>query len=363
MGRAVAFVCFVMILGGLMLAHILIPDLSLSISERRKLQPLPPLNADTLFAGDYLENVEKYLLDHFPFRDAFRTVKAYSVYRLFLQKDNNNIYFAGKHIVKLEYPLRENAIRFAAGKMNDVIAAYLHDKNVYYSVIPDKNYYAAPLGKHLALDYAQLVGIMNENVMNGIYIDIISDLSLGDYYLTDLHWKQERLEKVTNRLLQGMGKAGIDFAKEYQTHEIQDFYGAYYGQAAMVGQGDVLRYLSNDMLSRAEVYDHAAKSFDQIYRLEGFYGTDPYDLFLAGARPLLTVYNPDNPEGRELLLFRDSFGSSIAPLLLARYGKITLIDLRYVTSRVLDEYIDFSQEQDVLFLYSGTILNNGYMIK
>jgi len=56
------------------------------------------------------------------------------------------------------------------------------------------------------------------------------------------------------------------------------------------------------------------------------------------------------------VLFRDSFGSSIAPLFLENYSKITLVDLRYISKDVLENYIEFDK-QDVLFLYSTLVLN------
>lgn len=56
------------------------------------------------------------------------------------------------------------------------------------------------------------------------------------------------------------------------------------------------------------------------------------------------------------MLFRDSFGSSIAPLFLENYSKITLVDLRYISKDVLENYIEFDK-QDVLFLYSTLVLN------
>jgi len=67
--------------------------------------------------------------------------------------------------------------------------------------------------------------------------------------------------------------------------------------------------------------------------------------------------NPESESGRELVVFRDSYGSSIAPLLLQGYSKVTLIDLRYMNSAALSEYIEF-QDQDVLVLMSSLILNS-----
>ena len=69
----------------------------------------------------------------------------------------------------------------------------------------------------------------------------------------------------------------------------------------------------------------------------------------------------DRGTGR-LLMFRDSFGSSLAPLLVQDYQTVTLVDLRYISSQLLPQFIDF-HGQDVLFLYSPSVYNNSAMLK
>ena len=85
-------------------------------------------------------------------------------------------------------------------------------------------------------------------------------------------------------------------------------------------------------------------------------------MFLSGARALLTIENPNAKTDRELIVFRDSFGSSMVPLLLEDYEKVTLVDIRYVSSVKLDSFLDF-HGQDVLFLYSTLVLNNSASLK
>ena len=99
-----------------------------------------------------------------------------------------------------------------------------------------------------------------------------------------------------------------------------------------------------------------------LYNLEKANGGKPYDLFLSGPQGIQIMENPKGPAGKELVIFRDSFGSSLAPLLLEGYSKITLVDLRYVFSHTLDQYVDFT-DQDVLFLYSSLLLNNSLSLK
>ena len=85
-------------------------------------------------------------------------------------------------------------------------------------------------------------------------------------------------------------------------------------------------------------------------------GKDPYDLFLSGASPLLTLTSPQADTERDLIVFRDSFAGSLIPLLLEGYRTITLVDIRYIASDQLAEHITF-RDQDILFCYSSTILN------
>jgi hypothetical protein len=80
-------------------------------------------------------------------------------------------------------------------------------------------------------------------------------------------------------------------------------------------------------------------------------------VFLHGPKSIITIENPESANPKELVIFRDSFGSSIAPLLAGAYSKITLIDIRYVSSLNLGRFIEFSRGCDVLFMYNTGTLN------
>ena len=65
---------------------------------------------------------------------------------------------------------------------------------------------------------------------------------------------------------------------------------------------------------------------------------------------------------KELIIFRDSFGSSLVPLLVKDYRTVTVVDIRYVASDFVGNFVDF-HGQDVLLLYSTLILNNSNTLK
>jgi len=91
--------------------------------------------------------------------------------------------------------------------------------------------------------------------------------------------------------------------------------------------------------------------------MEKAYGKDPYEMFLSGTSALIEIENPNAKSDKELVIFRDSYASSIAPLLVEGYSRVTLVDIRYIQSSFLGNFVEFDN-QDVLFLYSTSLINN-----
>ncbi|MGN1001643.1 MAG: DHHW family protein [Oscillospiraceae bacterium] len=354
---------FAVLLFGLGIWHLAAPDAALSYSERRKLAQAPELNAQAVFSGDYMEDLESYLLDQFPLRDSFRTVKAALRFGLFQQMDNNGVYLHEGSVCKMDYPLDEKQLAYAAEKLNSLYEQYLQGMNVYYAIVPDKNYFAAAPSGHMHMDYDALVSTMNAEMENMTYIDLFPLLTLEDYYRTDTHWKQECIYPVAEALAEamGVGEALTPFA-DYTAHTLEPFYGVYYGQSALPVKPDSLSYMTSPDTESAVVTGAEFMGSRPVYDLEGFEGMDGYDVFLSGAQALLTIDCPNARTDRELVIFRDSFGSSIAPYLTGAYARITLVDLRYMTTELLGQFVAFT-DQDVLFLYSTSLLNSARLLK
>ena len=121
-------------------------------------------------------------------------------------------------------------------------------------------------------------------------------------------------------------------------------------------------YLWNDSFDALEIQDRERNREIGVYDLTALDGRDPYELFLSGSLSLITVKNPNASSDDRLILFRDSFGSSIAPLLVEGYSSVTLVDIRYLASSRLGGFVDFTG-CDVLFLYSAGVLNNSSTLK
>ena len=342
----------------------ILPDKDISAAERRPLAQRPEISAQSITGGKFMKDFESWSLDQFPLRDSFRTVK--SVFHTYVlgQKDNNGIYISGGYAAKQEYPLNEASVEHALDRFDKIYVNYLepHGSKVWMALVPDKGFYLAEESGHLALDYAAMDAILREGMPWAEHIDLTATLELEDYYRTDTHWRQEALPDTAQKLCETMGVTAFRPEELTAVPLERPFYGVYYGQAALPMKAETMYILENDILSACTVFDHETGKTGSIYDMAAMENRDQYDVFLSGAKSLLTVENPNASTDRELIVFRDSFGSSIVPLLVKDYKTVTLVDIRYVQQGMLGRFLDF-HGQDVLFLYSTLVLNNSATIK
>lgn len=336
------------------------PRTDISESERRKLEQLPKISTETILSGSFMTKLESFTQDQFPLREGFRQVKAVFS-RFFLQKgDNNGIYLAENQLGKLEYPLNEHSVQKAKEKFGKIYETYLQDSgNIVFAVVPDKGYYLAQANGYPAMDYDALFAAMAEQSW-AQYVDLTDCLTAASYYRTDTHWRQEAIVPVAERIAEALG---VTAETEYRLREIdKPFYGVYYGQAALPMKPEKLYVLESDLLDGCTVKNFETNQEIGVYDLDKRSSRDLYDVFLSGPVSVLTIENPAAEGERELIVFRDSFGSSLIPLLMKDYAKVTVLDIRYVPMDYLPNFVEF-HGQDVLFLYSTLVLNQSAMLK
>ena len=337
------------------------PAQDFSDAERRSLAQLPEFSTEKILSGKFMSEFGDFALDQFPLRDSFRRIKSLFHYNVLGQKDNNGIYLSNGSAAKQEYPLNQASVRHMLERLQFVYDTYLQSStNIVFAAVPDKNCYLAESAGQLTLNYDALWETLEEALPWATHVDLRGFLSGADYYRTDTHWRQENLLPAAEALCKILGVSAME---DYTVTELdRPFYGVYYGQAALPMEPDRISLLENELLKNCTVYDHETKKTGSVYDLTKLESRDLYDVYLSGARALLTVENPQGQPGRELIVFRDSFGSSLVPLLLSDYEKVTLVDLRYIRSDMLGQFMEFNG-QDILFLYSTLVLNNSASIK
>ncbi len=287
---------------------------------------------------------------------------------------NGDTFVMAGHASEVLSPVKESSLEYANTLFRSIYDTYLKDGDheIVFSIVPDKNVYlrseenpdGIPFG-----DYEMMVASMKTGTADyASYLDLFPLLSLEDYYHGDLHWKQESISDVAGAILEAFGENYVpgEYTQSEFAHAFVGTYTKELGDKGLLASvnPDTLYYLENDLLSSVTVTDYpAGKPENGVLYADAVSGSEKsYDMFLSGSSPLQILTSPNAASDRELILFRDSFSAALAPFLCETYAKITLVDLRYLSSGVLGEYIEFT-DQDILFLYSTHLLNKSMVMK
>ena len=354
MKRTISLILILAIWGGLAAFAWVKAPVAVSDSERRPLEQFPEVSGESLLSGQFMKDFADYAVDQFPIRDGFRTLNAYLTYYLLGQTDNNGIYLSDGYAAKMDYPLNDASVSSAMNRFTELYEMYLTDSDVHFALVPDKSCYLAEDAGVLSIDYDALYAHVAQSLPWAELIDLRPYLSIEDYYRTDTHWRQEQIVPAAQAIAAELGVSVPEFRKMQID---RPFYGVYYGQAALPMEPDTMYYLTNEVLENCTVTIHDSGTTADVLDTTKLNSRDLYDVFLSGGAAVLEITNPAGQAGKELIVFRDSFGSSMVPLLVHDYETVWVLDTRYVGPAMLSQFVDFSG-QDVLFLYSTLILNS-----
>lgn len=353
----ITFISFAVILSAIGLWLLLAPDPGFSKEERRALESRPEISFfDT--ERSISDQLNGYYSDKIPFRPLLRNLKVAFSSTLLMQSSvdgykvkNGSEY---KIIDNSSIELAERNVKF----ISEIVNKYYSDSRVSYGVIPDKGYYA---GEANHPDSDAIETLFGDFLPKGsTLIDMENELDFSSFYKTDIHVTQAAFMPAAKLICQSFGS---DYYAESELEELKlgDFRGGLYGQACYAVLPDKMTVLSSSLIDAAKAGFNFESASSPLYDLDAFYNSaDPYDVFLGGEKAVITINNSSCKSGRTLVIFRDSYARSIAPLLIKSYSKIILVDFRYMTGASIEEYREAvaPSGSDVLILLSSQIIGS-----
>lgn len=368
----VLFALFIAFFTGMAVFCGLFNPVKTSEAERRPLAQFPSdISWESIKDKTAIDDFEDFSVDQFPFREFFRGIKARFQMNVLGLKENNQLAVEDGYIVKVESTFNDKFVSDSIEILAHIYEQYFKDSkgNAFVSIIPDKNYYFSKDYGYASPDYEKLVADVRAALAGTEYIDLFDSLALEDYYKTDTHWNQPEILDALYTLAEGLGVREY-LSGEYEKVTIDgDFFGVYHGQSALNPTPDKITYLTNASIAGTKLYD-VANGMKEVpmYNLDLFNGEDGYNVFLSGAagNPVMRIVNNKCANKNTLIVFRDSYGSSILPLLSEAYQTIFVIDIRSIDYNIMDGWnglyevipANVFQKADVLFLYSTLIFNS-----
>ena len=378
----VTIVCMLVIIYGLSLGTLILPDKEFSEAENRALQQKPRLSTemegsiveriaagkflDRLIDGRFTSEISKYFSDQIPARDVFVGIKGVSEIALFKMQNNDVMLGKDGYIIERnDYPDLENLhknlsaitafsdyvkselnipVKVAvAGRGMDTLTSYT--PALYDSTFSDR-IWDELIAESAGVDFINLREPLKEMADNGEYV----------YYKTDHHWTTKGAYNAYKIIVEQFGITPTEGNKFRVETASESFLGTTWSSAGMKWvKPDTIEYYRYDGDENfvTHIID-TDKSFDLFYDRSYLDVKDKYSSFIGGNNAHVTVTAKNQPSDaprQKLLLIKDSFGHSLVPF-LAQHFDLDIIDLRYFKES-MSKYISENPDIDgVLFLYN-----------
>lgn len=356
--RSMTALLLLLFIGTMAVMNFLTPDKSFSESENRVLEGRPQFSPVSLRSGTFMADYANYVIDQFAFRDVWIGIKT-DTDRALGKKDSNGI-FLGKDGYLLQQPASPKA-----ADVEDRIEA-IHS---FHQATPDLRKYIllAPTAAALLQDkwpaYAPVgdeqavLNRVRQSLRPGIrfvnvYPELYARREESIYYRTDHHWTTKGAYYAYRALCKQMGMVPKG-ETEFEIRQATDaFYGSLYSKSGFrrLKPDPIDLYLPKEAGGIKVEYVDEGRITDSLYELDNLDKKDKYTVFLNGNHPLIRITTA-HPNGKKLMVVKDSYANSLIPFLAEHFAEIDVVDLRYY-DKPLVKLVQERQFQDLLILYN-----------
>lgn len=332
---------------------LLCPRKTFSEAERRYLAEPPKVTSLKDWSFD--DAVEAYLADQLPGRNFLVGLDAYAV--LLSGRQTSRDVWRDKEGYLVEAPIAATPEQLdkRLGRMTA-----LGEKTglpVYVLAVPSAGYVRRDtLPRTLAALYHDdelLKRIENAPGVRAVPLEK-EFLQRGQswYYRTDHHWTGEGAYAAYRLFMETVGREALDY-DAFIHHAVPGYVGSTRSRSALwLTKPDVLTVDAPVNTPVTVTFSDDKGVYDSLFFFDHLKEYDWYPLFLDGNHPLTVIDNQNAPaDAPTLLMVKDSFGNTLAPLLVPSYKRIVLVDPRYYRGSVADLCGEYGADE-VLFCYS-----------
>ncbi|MDR0944154.1 MAG: hypothetical protein LBM41_06440 [Ruminococcus sp.] len=344
---------------------IFLPKNSFSDIENRLLSGFPKVNLTTIENKKAMDGIENFISDHFPLRIFWVKTKTTAEVAIG-KREINDVYISSERLMQKITDADEAVIN---GNINGINAFSKHfGIPSYVMLVPTA---AGIYTENIPFDAPNLdqksyieniYNLLDETVTP---IKIFDDLYLQKedyiYYRTDHHWTARGAFFAYENAAEKMGFSPLSETDFTIENAADNFYGSLYSKVLYdgVSPDKIYIYHSNSdvKITGVSVYENLESEpifYDSIYMRDYLTARNKYPVFLGENQPMVKINSTAG--GGKLLVIKDSYANSFVPFLTEHFSEITLLDMRYINIS-LDEFLDMSEIDSVLFLYNTVSFN------
>ncbi|MDX1903840.1 MAG: DHHW family protein [Thermonemataceae bacterium] len=394
------FVILLLVLG---ILFFFLPKKSISDYEKRKLAPFPHFSWKNFWTGEYLDSLDMYVADNFPFRDGFvQTNFTLTQNRGFKSEE---VAFYKQEVVTnagMDKNTKTDSTEAKKSRADEIIEGEA-DKSPIRGVMIYKGMAIQVFGggNSTAKYCADVINYYQENLKNKAKVYSVVVPTHGEFYLPH-KYRHTSEKKNIDYLYSQLNSEVISVNITETLHEHKDEYiffntdhhwtglGAYYAYQEFCKKANLkaiplakmerrvingflgsLYWLTRDKRLKEnidsvvyhkipdtayKVFSHPKKNpnkrFVGLLYADFAKGPNAYSVYLADDFSLVEVTNPKVKNGRKAMIIKNSFGNAFSPYLVSHFEQVFIVDYRYWDKSLLKMIEENNITDVIIFHYS-----------
>lgn len=343
----------------LLFATVLSPKQSFSEDENRYLAELPRLSASGWFSGNVSAGLSDYCREHFALRSRWISLRT-ELELLSGHNEVNGIYISNGSFFEAPEPYDYGRIdrsvaainsfdEATGGKLSVLIAPT--SAQIYADRLPS---YSPDSEQRKMINY--VYDSLNEGIGKiNVYDPLFRAREDYIYYRTDHHWTTYGAYIAYTECMRRYGYDPVTVDRIDVEHASHSFLGTYYSAVLSdAAEPDTVDFYTSGGAGVTSVKitsaDGSVTERDGVIFREYLEKKDKYLCFLGPNVPLEEIETESG--GGSILIIKDSYANCFVPFLTKHFGRIAVVDLRYMAR--LSDYADPDEFDRILLLYNAS---------
>ncbi len=382
-------IIFILLMAGSVVLLLAPADADSIQAENREVKTMPEFSIGAVWNAQYMSEFEDYVDDNIAYRgklmrlsDKIRSYLGYTpkgVGRIIEttsdigtgESNEGRLVLYDNYIMEMFGENKEAQEKYA-NALNDIRNALPNDVKMYSALIPTALEFCAPSYKNAQDSQKDAIDFVNSK-LNGIFpVDAYSEIEKSKednlYFMTDHHWTMEGAYCAYKAFMDMSGGTAVDRA-EFTRKENGNFYGSLYlkAKSQLTSQPeDTIFYYDitekNDISIRMRAEDNVTEYGvgAPLFRTD----LNNYLLFFGGDNPLMEITNNTNPDGKSIIVIKDSYANAFLPWLVTNYNKVVVIDPRSFGGSIAEEVVRYNAQEVLVlnYVFSTTFSDYSDMI-
>ena len=374
----VLFVALMAISVGLLAAP---ADVASIEEENRELKTMPQFTLSRMWSGEFSKEFEAFVDDNIAYRgelmafsDKIKSRVGYTpddMGRIIIttsdigtgESNEGRLVLYDGYIMEM-FDKNEEAETKYAESLNALREAIPDSIRMYSILVPTALESSSPAYSSAQDSQKEAINYVNSKLKGIFPVDVYSALLASKsetlYFKTDHHWTTDGAYVAYNKYMEMSGgpvAAQTDFTRK----ENGEFYGSLYLKAKSQlteQEMDTIFYYDitekNDIFIRMRAEDNVTE-----YGVGApMFNTDNsnYNLFFGGDNPLMEITNDSNPDGKTVIVIKDSYANAFIPWLAASSSKVIVIDPRSFGGSLIEEIERYEADEVLVlnYIFSAT---------